>query len=272
MKPLIILLSVAGAWLVGNAVVCGQQLVMPRVVAHRGLMQHAPENTLASFRACLELRCGFEFDVAKTSDGHLVVIHDNTLERTTNGMGQVAEMPLTQLRSLDAGQWFDRKFMGTRVPTVNEVLQLVAEYHPADVLIAVDLKAENVEQQVVHLAEQHQVLNKLLFIGRAITESRVRENIRAASALAHVAVVAHNAAELTQVLDSRDADWIYVRYLPTRAEIDQVHRSNKRAFIAGSTVSGLVPNNWRQAMAHTIDGILTDYPLELSSLIRQEVK
>ena len=51
----------------------------PLVVAHRGLLRHAPENTLANFRACLELRLGFEFDVARTKDGHLVCIHDDTL-------------------------------------------------------------------------------------------------------------------------------------------------------------------------------------------------
>ena len=63
----------------------------PLIVAHRGLLLHAPENTLANFRACLELRLGFEFNVARTKDGHLICIHDNTVDRTTNGEGKVSD-------------------------------------------------------------------------------------------------------------------------------------------------------------------------------------
>lgn len=272
MNHVSIIAALTSCWLSGLNVAWAEDLATPRVVAHRGLMQHAPENTLAGFRACLELRIGFEFDVAKTSDDQLVVIHDNTLERTTDGTGSVAKLPLEKLRSLDAGKWFDRKFVGTQIPTVNEVLRLVAEYRERPALIAVDLKAEQVEEQVVRLAEQYQVLDRLLFIGRAITESQVRDTIRATSAKAHCAVVAHNADELNQGLSTRNADWIYFRYQPTRAEIDKVHAANKFAFIAGTTVSGLVPENWRRVTDNGVDGILTDYPLELSDLLRQGSK
>ena len=68
------------------------------IVAHRGLLRHAPENTLANFRACLELRLGFEFDVSQTKDGHLVCIHDDTVDRTTNGTGKVADLTLEEIR------------------------------------------------------------------------------------------------------------------------------------------------------------------------------
>ncbi len=85
-----------------------------KIVAHRGLLRHAPENTLANFRACLELRLGFEFDVQRTRDGQLVCIHDETADRTTNGTGTVSEMTLEQIRRLDAGKWFDPKFAGKR--------------------------------------------------------------------------------------------------------------------------------------------------------------
>jgi glycerophosphoryl diester phosphodiesterase len=135
------------------------------IVAHRGLLLHAPENTLANFRACLELRLGFEFDVEKTKDGQLVCIHDVSVDRTTNGTGEVSQLTLEEIRRLDAGSWFESKFAGEKVPTIEEVLKLVAEYQQHDVLIAVDLKAEGVEQEVVRLAEKHKVLNKLLFIG-----------------------------------------------------------------------------------------------------------
>lgn len=133
----------------------------PLIVAHRGLLLHAPENTLANFRACLELRLGFKFDVDKTKDGHLVCSHDGTVERTTNGTGNVADLTLQEIRSLDAGGWFDSKFAGEKIPAIDEVLKLVAEYSEHTVLIAVDLKAEEVEQDVVRLAEKHKVLYQL---------------------------------------------------------------------------------------------------------------
>jgi glycerophosphoryl diester phosphodiesterase len=244
----------------------------PLIVAHRGLLLHAPENTLANFRACLELRLGFEFDVEKTKDGHLVCIHDDTVDRTTNGTGTVSELTLGEIRRLDAGSWFDPRFADEKVPTVEEVLKLVAEYQQHDVLIAVDLKAEGVGQDVVRLAEKHNVLDKLLFIGRTISEPQLRDQIRSVSKKAHTAVVANNADEFPKALAESNADYVYFRYLPPTEEIEAVHVARKRAFIAGTTVSGHSPENWQLAVDAGIDGILTDYPLELASVLRQRMK
>lgn len=211
------------------------ELRQPLIVAHRGLLHHAPENTLANFTACLELRLGFEFDVARTKDGHLVCIHDNTVDRTTNGSGKVSELTLPEVLQLDAGSWFDSKFASEKVPTVEEVLQLIAEYRRYDVLVAVDLKGEDVEQEVVRLAEQHQVLDRLLFIGRTIREPRVREQIKRVAVKARTAAVANNAGELPQALVASNVDWIYVRFLPSKDQVETIRRSEKRTFIAGPT-------------------------------------
>jgi len=235
----------------------------PLIVAHRGLLRHAPENTLANFRACLELRLGFEFDVERTKDGHLVCIHDGTVDRTTNGTGKVSEMTLAQIRELDAGSWFDPKFAGEKVPTVEEVLKLIAEYRQHNILVAVDLKAEKVEQDVVRLAEKHKVLHRLLFIGRTISEPKVRERIMKTSVKAHAAAVANNADEFAKALAASNSDWVYVRFLPSKEQIEAVHRAKKRAFIAGSTVSGKLPKNWQHCADVGLDAILTDYALVL---------
>ncbi|MCB9924882.1 MAG: hypothetical protein H6822_22065 [Planctomycetaceae bacterium] len=246
--------------------------VQPLIVAHRGLLRHAPENTLANFRACLELRIGFEFDVERTKDDHLVCIHDSTVDRTTSGTGKVSELTLAQIRELDAGSWFDPKFAGEKVPTVDEVLQLIAEYRQHDVLIAVDLKAESVGSDVVRLAEKHKVLDKLLFIGRTITEPELRKQIKDASAKAHTAAVANNADEFPKAFAAPNADWVYVRYLPTKEQIEAVHRAGKKAFIAGSTVAGNVPENWQHCADVGIDGILTDYPLDLRTALKRPLE
>ena len=242
--------------------------VEPLIVAHRGLLRHAPENTLANFRACLELRLGFEFDVERTQDGHLVCIHDSTVDRTTNGSGNVSDLTLARIRELDAGSWFDLRFAGEKVPTVDEVLKLIAEYKQHDTLIAVDLKAENVGSDVVRLAEKHDVLHRLLFIGRTITEPELRKQIRESSAKAHTAAVANHPDEFPSALAATNADWVYFRFLPTTSQIEAVHRANRKSFIAGPTVAGNLPKNWQHCVKTGLDAILTDFPLNL----RQELK
>ncbi len=94
------------------------------VIAHRGASAYAPENTLAAFDLALDLGCRhLELDVNVTSDGHIVVMHDDTVDRTTNGAGPVGSQTLTELRALDAGAWFGAQFAGERIPTFAEVLE-----------------------------------------------------------------------------------------------------------------------------------------------------
>lgn len=95
----------------------------PLVIGHRGAAGHAPENTLASFAKAVELGAdAIECDVQLSADGVPVVIHDATLDRTTNGRGPVAARSAAELRALDAGAWFDARFAGERIPTLAEVL------------------------------------------------------------------------------------------------------------------------------------------------------
>jgi len=97
------------------------------VVGHRGWSQKYPENTLASFRGALDLGVdAIELDVHVTKDDHVVVIHDEDVERTTDGKGPVREMTLAEVKKLDAGGWFDAKFAHERIPTLEEVMDLVA--------------------------------------------------------------------------------------------------------------------------------------------------
>ena len=84
----------------------------PILVAHRGLLRHAPENTLPAFAACLELGIGFELDIRTTRDGHLVVIHDDSLARTTDGGDRsIRSISLAEAKKLDAGAWFNEVFL-----------------------------------------------------------------------------------------------------------------------------------------------------------------
>jgi len=93
------------------------------VIAHRGASSYAPENTLAAFDLAIEMGVRhIELDVHATRDNHIVVIHDDTVDRTTDGSGPVTNFTLATLRKLDAGSWFGGHFAGERIPTFDEVL------------------------------------------------------------------------------------------------------------------------------------------------------
>ncbi len=106
-------------------------------VAHRGDPSSAPESTLPAFEAAMALGVDMvEFDVHQLADGALVVMHDATVDRCTDGSGALAEMTLNQVRALDAGSWFSPRFAGVQVPTMAEALAAL----PEPVLLNIHLK------------------------------------------------------------------------------------------------------------------------------------
>ena len=204
---------------------------------------------MAGFAACIDLKIGFELDVRRSRDGRLVCIHDDTLDRTTDGSGKVREQTLEELRQLDAGSWFDPAFAGERIPTLEEVFELVGKRKANRVLVAVDFKAEDeqVEADVVRLAVKHQVLDRLLCIGRAISMPEVRKRLRAADSRVPAAAVANTADELPAAIAARDADWVYVRFPLTSEQAGRIHQARKRVIVAGPTVAGEELENWRRS-------------------------
>jgi glycerophosphoryl diester phosphodiesterase len=236
-----------------------------QVVGHRGLLNEAPENTLANFRACLDLRIGFEFDVRRTRDGHLVCLHDETVDRTTDGEGKIADLTLEQVRKLDAGRWFSTDCTGEQVPTIEEVFSLVAGHRENDALLAVDIKTDDsrVEAGLVALASRHKVLDRLVFIGHTIDDPQVRRRLKQASAQARTARLVLNAGEFDAGLNDPDSDWLYVRFIPASRDVRRAQVAGKRMFLAGTLVAGREPAHWHSAAAAGLDAILTDHPLEL---------
>ena len=104
------------------------RLAYTKIIAHRGSRGTRPENTLEAFQEALKVACdGIELDVHLTKDGEVVVIHDETVDRTTSGKGYVKEMTLEQLKKLDSGSWFDPQYSNARIPTLQEVLILLEE-------------------------------------------------------------------------------------------------------------------------------------------------
>ena len=108
------------------------------VIAHRGASGHAPENTLAAFRKAIAQGAAFiETDLQLSRDARLVAIHDDTVDRTTNGQGPVHDLTLAELQRLDAGSWFGSEFAGERIPTLEEILDFSKKH---DVVFYLELK------------------------------------------------------------------------------------------------------------------------------------
>jgi len=111
---------------------------LPWVIAHRGASAVAPENTMAAFRRAVAMGVDcIETDLHLSRDGRLIIVHDATLNRTTNGDGLVKNFTFSELRQLDAGRWFSEDFAGERLPAVEELLDLA---EPADLSLYLEIK------------------------------------------------------------------------------------------------------------------------------------
>ncbi|WP_243355669.1 glycerophosphodiester phosphodiesterase [Bacillus litorisediminis] len=136
------------------------------IFAHRGSKGTHPENTLAAFQKAIELGVdGIELDVHVTKDGELVVIHDETVDRTTNGTGRICDLTLAEIKQFDAGSWFSPNFADEKIPALTEVLQLLKS---TDILINIEIKSdiiayENIEEKVL-AAIKNSGLNESQFI------------------------------------------------------------------------------------------------------------
>ena len=131
------------------------------IIAHRGASGLAPENTLAAIKKAIELKADLiEIDVHQTKDSIIVVIHDKKINRTTSGKGRVKDLFYKEIRRYDAGKWFDPKFEGERVPTLEEVLRLV---HGQTKLL-IEIKGDdnfypNIEKHVYEILKTYNAQN-----------------------------------------------------------------------------------------------------------------
>jgi glycerophosphoryl diester phosphodiesterase len=136
----------------------------PAIIAHRGASAAAPENTLAAFNLAVALNAdAVELDVKLSKDGVPVVMHDATVDRTTDGKGRVSDLTLADLKALDAGSWKEAKFAGERVPRLAEVFEAVS----SRIWINVELtnyttRGDGLAAVVVGLIQQMKLQNRVL--------------------------------------------------------------------------------------------------------------
>ena len=254
---------VAVALIVGPGCVNSVQADAPIPVAHRGLLRHAPENTLPAFAVCVELGMGFELDIRTTKDGHLVVLHDDSVERTTNGSSRsIRDMTLKEVQQLDAGSWFDPAFAGVRVPTLEETLALVKARKRGPAIVALNVKQLTPagEAKLVSLVEKYGLLDESFAfdqngeMNRRLKKQnpkfRIGQNV--------------NRQSLDGRLKEDFLDVFLLTFAPTREEVKRLHERKKQVLFnyAGPGDARRNPETWERVRDAGIDGMLTDYPLE----------
>ena len=138
------------------------------VIAHRGASAYYPENTMIAFRKSIELGAEMiELDVLMSKDGVPIVFHDAKLDKKTNGKGSVGNFTVSELKQLDAGSWFDEKFKGERIPTLDEVLA----FAKGKIALNIEIKTEavtdvlkgGVEEKSIQLVRKHGMEKHVIF-------------------------------------------------------------------------------------------------------------
>ena len=168
------------------------------IIAHRGYRAKYPENTLVAFEEAIEAGADMiELDVLLTKDRKMVVIHDESLDRTTNAQGPVRDYTLSELKTLDAGSWFDARFKGERLPTLEEVLELVDKRIPVNIEIKRSAyephhPADAIEKQIVELVTRKNAVENVLV---SSFEWQVLEPLRAMKEAPAIAILSGGSNE-----------------------------------------------------------------------------
>jgi len=227
--------------------------------AHRGEHLHHPENSLPAIQAAIDAGMDFvELDVRTTSDGHLVLMHDRTVDRMTNGKGPVDSMTLADIRKLDLGARFPGQFPDLHVPTFDEALQ----FTKGKIGIYIDTKSAT-PKDLVDAIERHDMGSHVMFWSERPDFLKQISELRPGWILMPEAFNPENVRTLVALLrprmlgfDQRDFN------APTIA-------AAKRGG-AGIFVDLQTPQDWQAAIDYGVAGIQTDHPFELTKFLREK--
>jgi glycerophosphoryl diester phosphodiesterase len=246
-------------------------LTQPVIFAHRGASAHAPENTLAAFQLALEQNAdGIELDVKLTADGQVVVIHDPTVDRTTSGHGRVKDLPLTQLRALDAGSSFSEKYRAEKIPSLEEVFETLGKRTFINVeLTNYNTPHDQLVETVCMLVKQFGLQKHVMF------SSFLAANL--SKARAYLPGVPRGLLALNGLIGAwaRSFGFAFGRYHAlhpnlkdvTPEQIQRVHRLKRRVHVW--TVNAA--EDMRRLFGWGVDAIFTDDP-QLAVRVRGESK
>jgi glycerophosphoryl diester phosphodiesterase len=236
------------------------QLSQPVIFAHRGASAHAPENTLAAFELALTQQAdAIELDVKLSADEQVVVIHDPTVDRTTNGKGRVQDLVLAELKKLDCGSFFSGNYAAEKIPTLEEVFESVGKR----IFINIELTnyktpRDNLSEVVCMLVKKHQMQKRIIF------SSFHASNLSKARSYLPDVPRGLLAMDGLQGVWARSFGFTFGKYDAlhpnlkdiTQQEINRVHRLKRRVHVW--TVNK--EQDMRRLFNWGVDGIFTDDP------------
>jgi glycerophosphoryl diester phosphodiesterase len=236
----------------------------PWIIGHRGYPARYPENTLIAFQAAIEAGVTMiELDVTLSRDRKVVVIHDATLERTTNGYGTVADHTLAELKQLDAGSWFDPKYTDQRIPELSEVLDLVK----GQAYVNIEIKPgayeahhppDAIEKQVVEMLIQKDLVGTCMI---SSFEANILEQVEALQRKPAIAFISETPADKATVrmcIRLNTFSWHPDQRIVTRNQVMQMHAAGIKVF--PYNVDTLADFNRMRNMK--VDGVITNDPIQ----------
>jgi glycerophosphoryl diester phosphodiesterase len=235
--------------------------IQPTIIfGHRGASKYAPENTIAAFELAIQQGAeAFELDTMLSSDGIPVVIHDRTVDRTTNGSGKVDQLSTAKLRALDAGSTFFTKYSNERIPLLEEVFTTFENR----ALINVELKnyhnpSDILPEIVVEIANRIDIFDQLLFSSFLPSNlNRIKQLIPGA----HVALLCSRGVlgylKRSKVFTSVSPDYIHPHFKDiSKSFIEKQHHMNRKV----NTWTVNKQDDMIELIDQGVDGIITDDP------------
>ena len=230
------------------------------VISHRGEHLAHPENTLPAFQAAIDAKADyFELDLRTTSDGQLVLMHDSTVDRMTNGHGAVRDMTFEQIRALDLGAKFGSQFAGARVPTFEEALRLAH----GKIGVYVDSKSIAPED-LVAILEKTDMSDKVVIYGGAGFLKRVLALRPALKVMPEAA----NVDELTKLTEALTPHVVAFDASDFKDEVLRVAQHAKAAIYVDRLGPADNPAAWQDAVDRGANGIQTDHPAALVECLK----
>ncbi|OGR85343.1 MAG: hypothetical protein A2901_02695 [Elusimicrobia bacterium RIFCSPLOWO2_01_FULL_54_10] len=235
------------------------------LVGHRGAMGHAPENTFASFELARKMGAEFvECDVHLSKDKEVIVIHDERAERTTSGAGLIKDLRLSQIKKLDAGSWYSKKFKGEKVPALKELLTWAFK-HQLGVVIEIKNKPvryPGLEKRLSEVIERASMTSRVIAI--SFDHSAVKRLKSINSGIATGILYDKKMKDPVARAISMKANALFPRRnLVTRSVVEKAHMNG----LAVATWTVNEPAEMKKLIACKVDGIATNYPDRLSKIL-----
>lgn len=224
-------------------------------IAHRGCSSLAPENTYSAWTKAIEVGADyFELDIQLSSDDSMMIMHDATVDRTTNGTGLISSLSYAQLRTLDAGSWFNPAFTGEQIPTFSEALHLAKTNGNIDVVAEIKTTDPDIVPMVVAMIQAYGMQSRVIVSSFTFSQITQCKSLDASIDIQLFASPITNA--LIDQVALMEGEWVGAGGTITQTLIDYAH--SKGLLFNGWTID--TPAQMLSLIAMGIDGITTNYP------------